>query len=106
MCRKLGCRGCRVPLRGRLVSSLQMLQFLEVLHLGNNSLGGDLPVEWGDPESFPALLELDLNDNEFTGPFPDSWSIGPAFNSLFNIQASGLVWQGIKGRQCSGAGWR
>jgi hypothetical protein len=77
-----------VPLQGRLVSSLQKLQFLEVLHLGNNSLGGDLPDEWGDPDSFPALKELDLNNNEFTGPFPDSWSIGPAFNSLFNLQAS------------------
>ena len=66
-----------------------------MLHLGNNSLGGELPESWGDPDSFPALLELDLNSNEFTGPFPDSWSIGPAFNALFNlqvrVQASPLV---------------
>ena len=69
------------------MSSLQILQFLEVVHLGNNSLGGELPIEWGDPDSFPALLELDLNDNEFIGTIPDSWSIGPAFNMLFNLQA-------------------
>ena len=59
LCRHLSClAGCSVPFEGRLGGSINRLQHLRVLHLGNNSLSGPLPVEWGEPGSFPELEEL------------------------------------------------
>jgi hypothetical protein len=59
------------------------------LYLDGNELSGPLPVEWGEPYSFPELLELNLNDNQLTGNMPDIWSVGPAFEMLGDLQLAG-----------------
>lgn len=50
--------GCTAPLRGTLRPGLHRLPSLATLHLHENALTGTLPVEWGDPGSFPALADL------------------------------------------------
>lgn len=84
----LACTGtCTVPLRGQLGGGLNLLPQLQVLDLAGNELNGTLPVTWGEPGSFPALTQLNLNNNQLTGPVvPDSWAIGPAFNQLLDMQ--------------------
>jgi hypothetical protein len=47
-----------VPLKGQLRGGLQRLPHLEYLHVDGNQLTGPLPSEWGEPGSFPELLEL------------------------------------------------
>ncbi|KAI3425130.1 hypothetical protein D9Q98_008902 [Chlorella vulgaris] len=87
---RLNCRsGCTVPLRGQLTPGLHRLQHLVYLYLDGNELSGPLPVEWGEPYSFPELLELNLNDNQLTGNMPDIWSVGPAFEMLGDLQLAG-----------------
>lgn len=49
---------CSVPMRGQLQSGLQRLPHLEVLALRENELAGPLPTAWGEPGSFPELLEM------------------------------------------------
>ena len=40
----------------------------------------------------PLLLCCrDLSYNQFTGNMPDSWSVGPAFLSLVDLQVGGLA---------------
>lgn len=85
----LECLNCTVPLRGQLKPGLNRLQHLEYLHIHGNQLSGPLPVEWGEPDSFPELLELNLNDNLFTGNMPPEWSIGPAFPMVLDLQLAG-----------------
>jgi hypothetical protein len=58
-CRRLTCRdGCSLPLRGNLTAGIHRLQHLAYLYLDGNQLGGTLPEAWGEPHSFPTLLEL------------------------------------------------
>ena len=37
---RLGCNGCGVKMRGRLLPGIQRLQHLELLYLDNNEVGG------------------------------------------------------------------
>lgn len=62
----LSCKRCSVPLQGRLSDSLAQMQHLAQLDLSNNSLSGPLPEAWGQPDSFPELLDLNLNGNALT----------------------------------------
>lgn len=58
-CRRLPCRsGCTVPFRGGLRPGIHRLQHLTYLYLDGNDLSGTLPLQWGEPHGFPALLEL------------------------------------------------
>lgn len=47
-----------MPFRGQLTSGLHRLQHIAYLYLDGNELSGPLPLEWGEPRSFRALLEL------------------------------------------------
>ena len=67
-------------LEGELPSFLVEMPFLRELHLSGNDLGGELPAtlweletdaHYPDPDDFPRH-ELDLSDNQFSGPLPDN----------------------------------
>ena len=45
-------------MRGRLVPSLEQLEFLETVDLHSNALTGPLPLSWGNPGTFPQLVDL------------------------------------------------
>ncbi|KAL4419698.1 hypothetical protein ABPG75_006796 [Micractinium tetrahymenae] len=83
---RLTCNNCAVPMKGRLRPGIHRLQHLEVFHAQGNQLTGPLPPEWGQPNSFPELLEFNVNNNLLTGNMPDSWSVGPAFLMLADLQ--------------------
>ncbi|KAL4437815.1 hypothetical protein ABPG77_005727 [Micractinium sp. CCAP 211/92] len=90
----LTCKGCKVPMRGRLRPGINRLQHLEVFHVQGNQLSGTLPPEWGEPNSFPELLEFNINDNQLTGNIPNSWAIGPAFLMVADLQMAGNRFSG------------
>ena len=48
-CSRLTCKGCAVPLRGRLRPGLHRLQHLEYLHLEGNELEGGEELPLLDP---------------------------------------------------------
>ena len=85
-CSDLGCElPCTAPFTGQLTPGLQLLPDLQVLDLSHNALSGPLPVAWGNPGSFPSVVQFDISHNQFTGNMPDSWSIGPAFLSTITL---------------------
>ena len=43
------------------------LRKLNTLRLEQNRISGQLPVEWGAPDAFPALINLVLGNNALSG---------------------------------------
>ena len=91
-CSDLGCElPCTAPFTGQLTPGLQLLHDLQVLDLSHNALSGPLPVAWGNPGSFPSVVQFDISHNQFTGNMPDSWSIGPAFVNIITLDVRTLM---------------
>ena len=67
-CSDLSCNSCAVKLRGTIYPELAFLDELLDLNLAGNELGGGLPPLWGANATFLKLVELNLNDNQLTGP--------------------------------------
>ncbi|KAL4433230.1 hypothetical protein ABPG77_003278 [Micractinium sp. CCAP 211/92] len=67
-------RFCGVRAEGRLAPELCQISSLTSIMLGNHSLSGPLPEEWGSPGACKHLSNLFVNDNKLTGSLPASWA--------------------------------
>ena len=99
-CSDLGCElPCTAPFTGQLTSGLQLLPDLQILDLSMNALSGPLPVAWGNPDSFPSVVQFDISHNQFTGNMPNSWSIGPAFVNIVTLDVRTICGAGTCGKK-------
>lgn len=64
----LSCNSCAAQLEGPVYAELALLDWLVQLNLAGNALSGALPELWGANNTFLKLVELNLNDNQLTGP--------------------------------------
>ncbi|KAE8656381.1 putative Pentatricopeptide [Hibiscus syriacus] len=77
-------------LKGKIPTSLTLLEDLEFLNLSSNGLNGEIPDEMGD---LISLRNLSLASNSLSGPIPDSMSAIPGLVhvDLSNNQLNGSV---------------
>ncbi|KAB2078162.1 hypothetical protein ES319_A06G143300v1 [Gossypium barbadense] len=77
-------------LKGKIPTSLTLLEDLEFLNLSSNGLNGVIPTEFGD---LISLKNVSLASNSFSGPIPDSLSAIPGLVhvDLSNNQLNGTV---------------
>ncbi|KAK8692551.1 hypothetical protein V6N13_076009 [Hibiscus sabdariffa] len=77
-------------LKGKITTSLTLLQDLEFLNLSSNGLNGEIPTEFGD---LISLKNLSLASNSLSGSIPDSMSAIPGLVhvDLSNNQLNGTV---------------
>ncbi|XVF27466.1 hypothetical protein REPUB_Repub14bG0109900 [Reevesia pubescens] len=77
-------------LKGKIPTSLALLEDLEFLNLSSNALNGEIPTEFGD---LISLKNVSLASNSFSGPIPDSMSAIPGLVhvDLSNNQLNGTV---------------
>ncbi|GLT68318.1 hypothetical protein SLA2020_405640 [Shorea laevis] len=75
-------------IRGKIPTSLTLLEKLEFLNLSSNGLNGEIPTEFGD---LITLKNVSLASNSFSGSIPDSMSTIP-----------GLVHVDLSGNQLNG----
>ncbi|CAN1283575.1 Receptor-like protein 51 [Linum perenne] len=66
-------------LRGRIPSSIVILENLETLNLSSNALSGELPTNFGD---LISLKNVSLASNSLSGSIPDSMSAIPELHHL------------------------
>ncbi|KAK8494961.1 hypothetical protein V6N12_003673 [Hibiscus sabdariffa] len=77
-------------LKGKIPTSLTLLEDLEFLNLSSNGLNGVIPTEFGD---LISLKNVSLASNSFSGSIPDSMSAIPGLVhvDLSNNQLNGTV---------------
>ncbi|GMI82287.1 receptor like protein 51, suppressor of npr1-1, constitutive 2 [Hibiscus trionum] len=77
-------------LKGKITTSLTLLEDLEFLNLSSNALNGEIPTEFGD---LISLKNLSLASNSLSGSIPDSMSAIPGLVhvDLSNNQLNGTV---------------
>ncbi|KAE8728759.1 putative Pentatricopeptide [Hibiscus syriacus] len=77
-------------LKGKIPTSLTLLEDLEFLNLSSNGLNGVIPTEFGD---LISLKNISLATNSFSGTIPDSMSAIPGLIhvDLSNNQLKGTV---------------
>ncbi|XVF25619.1 hypothetical protein REPUB_Repub13aG0228700 [Reevesia pubescens] len=77
-------------LKGKIPTSLTLLEDLEFLNFSSNGLNGEIPTEFGD---LISLKNLSLASNSFSGSIPDSMSAIPGLVhvDLSNNQLNGTV---------------
>ncbi|KAL4367286.1 hypothetical protein GQ457_05G028320 [Hibiscus cannabinus] len=77
-------------LKGKIPTSLTLLEDLEFLNLSSNGLNGVIPTEFGD---LISLKNVSLAFNSFSGSIPDSMSAIPGLVhvDLSNNQLNGTV---------------
>ncbi|XP_021907581.1 receptor-like protein 51 [Carica papaya] len=75
-------------LRGRIPTSLTVLDDLQFLNLSHNALSGEIPSQFGD---LISLTNLSLASNSFSGSVPDSISAIPG---LVHVDLSGNQFNG------------
>ncbi|XWS12493.1 hypothetical protein CRYUN_Cryun37aG0093800 [Craigia yunnanensis] len=77
-------------LKGKIPTSLALLEDLEFLNLSSNGLNGEIPTEFGD---LISLKNVSLASNSFSGSIPDSMSAIPGLVhvDLSNNQLNGTV---------------
>ncbi|CAK9253836.1 unnamed protein product [Sphagnum jensenii] len=72
-------------------SSLGQLALLSSLNLSGNFLSGPITTMLQQTGSFPALVSLDLSNNNLTGALPDSSSLASLHNlSFFDVSNNDL----------------
>ncbi|KAK8642047.1 hypothetical protein V6N13_011409 [Hibiscus sabdariffa] len=77
-------------LKGKIPTSLTLLEDVEFLNLSSNGLNGEIPAEFGD---LVSLKNLSLASNSLSGSIPDSMSGIPGLVhvDLSNNQLNGTV---------------